>query len=202
MLSADSIHKFSKDIYKHDADNWTLRDAALRSSVFAAFLNVIGPVNSGTLTSLSFHSRDAGCAASGWTLVTGLIARNVLSLRRLRIYVEGRHIDPEESNPDWYHPDSASPYYAFWRHGAFWPLNEALKKFVDRVTWLEEFDYEEQMICQHEYFYGHGLENSWWKNKASKGESWLELKSLEKTVRKRAHAQNGLEAMRHLFGES
>ena len=202
MLSADSIREFSKNICRYDADNWILRDSALRSAVFAAFLYVIGPVNAGTLTSLSFSSRDADCAASGLTVVTGLIARNVLSLRRLRIYVDGRHIDPEEGTPDWYHPESSSSYYAFWRNGGFWPLGEALKKFVDRVTWLEEFEYEGQTILQHQYSYNHGLESWWWERNASECESWLKLKSLEKAVRRRAHAQNGLEAMRYLFGES
>ena len=79
-------------------------------------------------------------------------------------------MDPEEGTPDWYYLDSASPYYALSGNGGFWPLGEALKISVDRVTWLEELKYEGQTICQHEYSYDHGLERWWWEMRASECE--------------------------------
>jgi len=150
----------------------------LRFSTFAAFLNVIGPVNARTITALCFSGPDADCIANCLPTVTQLIANHVPRLRRLEIYVEGRNIDPQDRwTPDYHHPNLSSPFYAFWRNEALWPLCRVLETLVGRVTWLKEFEYEGQMVYQ----------DLWEDDRGG----WRRLKGLEEVVRRRAEAENG-----------
>jgi len=109
------------DIFTYDPDAWSTTAVAptLRFSTFAAFLNVIGPINARTITALSFSGPGADRIASCLPTVTELVTAHGSSLRRLGICVEGRDIDHQDDRtPEWHRPDLSSPFYAFWRNEA------------------------------------------------------------------------------------
>lgn len=133
-------------------------------------------MNARTITALGFSGPDADGIASCLPTVAQLVADHVPGLRRLEIYVEGRDIDPQETwTPDYHHPNLSSPFYAFWRNEELWPLCRGLEAFVDRVTWLREFEYQGQMVYQ----------DLWEEDRGG----WRRLKGLEEVVRRRAEGE-------------
>lgn len=129
-----------------DSDNWSSKvPPTLKSCEFAAFLNAIGPINAGTLTSLSFYGPDADRVADCMPTLTALVARHVPKLQDLKIYVEKKAVSWEEMRL-LFHPDRSSP---FWANGRFWPLYKTLEEFVHRVPWLRRLEYTGQVnFCE------------------------------------------------------
>ena len=169
--SARSIRKLCTKLFNYSSDSWSTRVAlAFRSSDFAIFLNIIGPINAASITSLSFYGPDADCVADCVPTVTELVAHHLPCLQSLKIYVGEADIHWDES-PDYVHPNRASP---FWANGDFWPLYRALQGFIERVEWLREFEYEgQEHFCE---FY-------------SEMEGWHQLKGLEEVVKSRTEVQ-------------
>lgn len=188
-----SLRASCAKIFDYDPDDWASTECSIRFSTFAAFLNIIGPANAASMTSVSFYGSDADRVACCLPGITELVVLHLPRLQNLKIFVGGRHIDPDEGTPEWFHPNRNSPFYTFRRQGALGPMGRALEGFVDRVTWLKEFKYEGQMVFQ----YYHGDNDSgeergpWqlddrrsWEVFQDRG-GWRKVKGLEEVVRKR-----------------
>ena len=180
--SIRTVREFCAAVFTYDRDDWSTKvPRSLRSSVFSAFLNAIGKTNTGSITAISLYSEGPDNITHSLPVITELVARYLPDLRRLGIHSAGKNMDPlERLSWDWYHPDPDSPFHTFWHNGGFWPLYDGLQTFVDRVTWLREFEYEGQICleaCDDSFDEG----------------SYQTLKSLEVMVKTRAEGMDGSE---------
>ena len=134
--SERDIQSFCKNIFNQSLDTWSTGVAlSFRSSVFAAFLDAIGPINAKGITSLSLTSSDADNIANRLPTITSLVELHLPNLQQLKIRVEGRNIDPFLCCCiDCDHPHLASPWHTFWLYECFTPLRKRLEDFVRRIN--------------------------------------------------------------------
>ena len=147
--SGRDIQPLCSDIFRLDPDTWSTRVAlSFRSSVFVAFLNAIGPKNARLIQSLALSSSDADQIANRLPTITSLAALHMPGLKQLKICVSGHDMDPNICCLSCDHPNPASPWYPFWRYGGFLPLRKALEFFVEQIPWIEDLEYEGQMVAR------------------------------------------------------
>ena len=73
-------------------------------------------------------------------------------------------------------PDPKSPAQIFWDNRGFLPLYEKVESFMERVTWLKDFNYQGQVV----YGYSRYDEGAYGR-----------LKGLEEIIKRRAKAEKG-----------
>ncbi|KAI4272054.1 MAG: hypothetical protein LQ337_005585 [Flavoplaca oasis] len=111
----------------------------VNESTFAAFLRRIGPYNASLIRGLKLTCWNPYQAADDVVLATQLCYFHMPSLQSLKLCVfekEGIHW---EESPDYFHPDWSSP---FWCNGPSNPMYRALQRFVDKLVWLRELEYD------------------------------------------------------------
>ena len=161
--SARSITNFCRNIFRsYGPNSWGVAPA-FQSCEFAAFLNIIGPTNAATLTSISFWGRSSDKVATCLPVTTELIARHLPNVQRLRVHIELK--DPDWELAQYQDRMSLLPYL---ETENFRPLYDGLEDMVKRIEGLIDFEYKGQP-----FFTGIG-------------DAYKKLKALEGLVKRRA----------------
>ncbi|KAL8836804.1 MAG: hypothetical protein Q9170_002765 [Blastenia crenularia] len=143
-MKKERFMKSIANLMSYSDDDWAELDCPkrppliLRDSKLAAFIRKIGPANAALVRNLELCSWDTEEAAADVFLAAGLARCHFTGLSSFKVGVFEKEIFWEES-PDYYHPDRSSP---FWANGALEPMYSALEGFVDRVFWLQKFEYD------------------------------------------------------------
>ena len=165
--SARGVKNLCRKVFSSYGPNSWNSAPAFQSCEFAAFLNIIGPSNAASLTSISFWSHTADQVAICLPVATELIAAHCPNVQYLRVHLKAKYVD-EDSWPRSFRPDLSLLINT---NGPFWPLFEALENLAERVEWLKRFEYK-----GHPYF-------------SEVDSAYGKLKGLENWVERRAKAQ-------------
>ncbi|KAI4219226.1 MAG: hypothetical protein LQ349_008418 [Xanthoria aureola] len=124
---------------------YTKIPSPIKKSTLAAFLRRIGPDNASLIRSLHLTCSNPYQAADDIILATHLCVFHTPGLQKLTLSVYTKEGIYWDESPDWYHPDSCSP---FWCNGPFEPMYRALQRFVEKITWLRVLKYVRRMDMQ------------------------------------------------------